>query len=140
MARGVSQPPPTQVAAAAPGYPDSAAWVQGRARVSAGRVPLSVPGAGREPHGLCPVRAAELCLSPRGSTKARRSWSQLPVQPGSTGKTLGDGLGLLFSLTEEAKEFPHEVLPLLFGIKQHIPPSEPLSPLSGEPCSQQGCL
>ena len=79
-------------------------------------------------------------LVPQGQHQARRSWSQLPVQPGSTGKTLGDGLGLLFSLTEEAKEFPHEVLPPLFGIKWRIPSSELLSSLSREACSQQGSL
>lgn len=38
----------------------------------------------------------------------------------------------LFSLTEEAKEFPHEVLPPLFGIRRHLPPREPLSALSLE--------
>lgn len=52
----------------------------------------------------------------------------------------GRWIGLLFSLTEEAKEFPHEVLPLLFGIKRRIPPSELLSPLSMEACSRQGPL
>lgn len=50
----------------------------------------------------------------------------------------GRWIGLLFFLTEEAKEFPHEVFPLLFGIKRRVPPSEPLSPLSTEACGQQG--
>lgn len=79
-------------------------------------------------------------LVPRGQPQPRWSWSQLPVQQGSTAKTLGDGLGLLFSLREEAKEFPHEVLPPLFGIKRPVPPSETLSPLSTEACSHQGPL
>lgn len=65
--------------------------------------------------GLCPVQLS--CACPQGQHQACWSWSQLPVQPGSTGKILGDELDLLFSLTEEAKEFPHEVHPLLFSIK-----------------------
>lgn len=73
-----------------------------------------------KPSALQPVPGAGsgAVLVPKGQHQARWSWSQLPAQPGSTGQTLGDGLVLLFSLTEEAKEFPHEVLPLLFGIKQ----------------------
>lgn len=65
----------------------------------------------------CAQRRQLSCAGPLGQHRPRRSWSQLPVQQGGAGKTLGDGLGLLFSLTEEAKEFPHEALPLLFGIK-----------------------
>lgn len=82
-----------------------------RAQVSTGRAPWPV----------------QLSRVPRD--RARWSWSQLPVQPGSTGKILGDELDLLFSLTEEAKEFPHEVHPLLFSIKQRVPA------LSREACS-----
>lgn len=50
-------------------------------------------------------------------------------QPGSAGKTPGDGSGLLFSLTEEAEEFPHEMFPPRCSTEQRAPPGEPDLPV-----------
>jgi len=65
--------------------------------------------------------------------------------PCNTGKTPGNGLGLLFSLPEEAKEFPHETFPRCSAPGNTLLPVSPASPLVMGTCSwlvpcPPGCL
>ena len=55
--------------------------------------------------------------------------------PCNTGKTPGNGLGLLFSLPEEAKEFPHETFPRCLAPGNTLRPVSPASPLAMGTCS-----